>query len=204
MAFLAAAFIAAAVVLPQNAMAHLLQGNKGPINAFNYSEELLQHLNEDCAYSFECRQNDVKNDFLYNCYYDVQSGECQCSKGDFSKCDAGKSSLGPAELTRPKGGMAAFPLSLVEGLAKPAKSLFGILSSLPLAAKIAVAVIVLVAVVSLFVRLRNSMGNNLRRANALHEEATALHEKGQEEEAKLLFEKANYYREHAYEQQQKT
>ncbi len=203
--FLAVAILAAAAVLPQNAMAHLLQGSRGPVNAFNYADELLPHLNEDCTYSFECRHNDVKNNFLYNCYYDVQSGECQCSKGDFSKCDAGKSSLGPAELARMKsGGMAAFPLSLVEGLAKPVKSLIGWFSSLPLAAKIAAGVIVLIAVVSLFLRLRNSLGNNLRRANALHEEATVLHEKGQEEEAKLMFEKANYYREHAYEQQQKT
>ena len=202
--FFAAAVVAAALVLPQEAVAHILEGNKGPVNAFNYSEGLLQHLNSDCAYSFECQRNDVKNDFLYNCYYDVQSGECQCSKGSFSKCDASKSSLDPATVAGLKGnnGAGAFPLSLIGGLAKPVNSLAALITSLPLAAKIAAGIIALAAVISLFMRLRDTLGNNLRKAKSLHEEATALHEQGQEDEAKLLFEKANYYREHAYEQQQ--
>ena len=201
--FFAAAVVAAALVLPQEAVAHLLEGNKGPVNAFNYSEGLLQHLNSDCAHSFECRRNDVKNDFMYNCYYDVQSGECQCSKGSFSKCDASKSSPNPAMAAGLKGNnsASAFPLSLIGGLAKPVKSLVEILNSLPLAAKIAAGIIALVVVISLFLRLRDTMANNLRKARALHDAATALHEQGQEDEAKLLFEKANYYREHAYEQQ---
>ena len=202
--FFAAALVATAMVLPQDALAHLLQGNKGPVNAYNYTEALLQHLNSDCTYAFECQHNDVKNDFLYNCYYDVQSGECQCSKGAFSKCDASKSSLDPAVAASLKGmtTSAAFPLSLVTGLLKPVKSLVGLIASLPFAGKIAAGVLVLIAVIALFLRLRDTMNNNLRKARALHDEATALHEQGQEEEAKLLFEKANYYREHAYEQQQ--
>ena len=202
--FFAAALVATAMVLPQDALAHLLQGNKGPVNAYNYTETLLQHLNSDCTYSFECQHNDVKNDFLYNCYYDVQSSECQCSKGAFSKCDASKSSLDAATAARLKGAnaSAAFPLALVSGLAKPVKSLVGLIVSLPLAGKIAAGVLVLIAVIALFMRLRDTLNNNIRKARALHDEATALHEQGQEEEAKQLFEKANYYREHAYEQQQ--
>ena len=142
--FCIAAVVAAAMVLPQDAVAHLLQNGKGPVNAFNYTEELLQHLNSDCASAFECRRNDVKNDFLYNCHYDVQSGECQCSKGGFSKCDVGKSSLGPAEAAGLNGNNrapSAFLLSLVGSLATPVKSAVGLFNSLPLAAKIAAGVI---------------------------------------------------------------
>ena len=200
--FLAAAFLAAAVVIPQAAVAHLLQGNRGPVNAFNYTEGLLPHLDEDCAYSFECRNTDVKDEFLYGCHYDLQSGECQCSRGGFSSCNSSKSSLAPAEVARLKGaGGLAFPLSLAGTVARPVEYVVGLFGSLPLAAKIAVGVIILVAVVSLVAKLRSALGNDLRKAKLLHAEATALHEQGQEEEAKLRFEKANYHREQAYEQQ---
>ncbi len=201
--FLAVAVLAAAVALPQAALAHLLQGNKGPASAFNYTEELLHHLDEDCVYSFECRNTDAKGDFLYGCHYDLQSGECQCSRGGFSECDVGKSSLAPAEISRLKGaGGLAFPFSFAGVVAKPVGYVVGLFSSLPLVAKIAVGIIVLVAVVSLVAKLRNALGDDLRKAKSLHAEASVLHEQGQEEEAKLTFEKANYHREQAYERQQ--
>ena len=74
--------------------------------------------------------------------------------------------------------------------------------ALPLLAKIFVLAVAAVAVIFAFNRLKDSAANNLRAARELHEEATELHESGNEEEAKVVFEKSNYHREKAYEQMQ--
>ncbi len=186
--------IIASVFLPQLVFAHLLENGHGPITAFNYDEEALVHLNVDCAYKYECQPTDSKGEFFFGCYYDAKSGECQCSKGEFSKCDAAKSSLGSSAAAT--GGIGG-----VFGAVKvTAKVTFGLFNSLPALAKVAILAIAAVAAVFAFSRLRNTASNNLRKAGELHEQATMLHESGDEEEAKLLFERSNYHRERAYEQ----
>ncbi len=195
--------IAAAAVIPQLASAHLLTGSRGPVDAFNYDERQVGHLDEDCGEAFECRQTDVKGVFFFSCYYDVRSGECQCSKGDFSKCSVSRSSFGAKEAAAGKGGgRVSFGLAgaAVANVAKPFKFVFAKFAALPLPAKIAVLLVAAALIIFIFARLRDNAENNLRRAKSLHEEASALHENGSEEEAKLLFEKSNYLREKAYEQ----
>ncbi|MBI2176273.1 hypothetical protein HYU40_02895 [Candidatus Woesearchaeota archaeon] len=196
--------IAAAAVIPQLASAHLLNGNKGPVDAFNYDEAIVGHLNEDCSQAFECRQTDVNGVFFFSCYYDVKSGECQCSKGDFSKCDASRSSLTPKEAASLQGrsnGVLGFVGAVA---AKPFKLAYVKFAALPLPAKVVVLVIALAAVIFIFSRLRDNAANNLRKAKELHEHASELHEAGNEEEAKLIFEKSSYHREKAYEQMQQN
>lgn len=186
--------IAAAAMIPQLVSAHLLNGSKGHVDAFNYGESQLKHLDSDCAASFECRPNDIKGVYFYNCHYDVYSSECQCSEGELSKCSAGRSSLGAAAVAT--GGIGG-----VFGTVKATvKAAFGLFDSLPTLAKVAILAIVAVAVMFAFSRLRNTASNNLRRARELHEQAALLHESGDEEEAKLLLERSNYNREKAYEQ----
>lgn len=198
--FRVAVFVIAAVVvlLPRPAFAHLLDGNRGPVDAFNYDEEKAAHLDGDCSRAFECKPNDVKGVFFYGCHYDVHSSECQCSEGEFSKCDVSASSLGPKEAARLSGGGAGL-FAIAGSIAAPVKSVFGAFSGLPLVAKAALAVIAAFALFALFSRMRDNASNNLRKAQSLHERASALHEKGKEEEAKALFEKANFHRERAQE-----
>lgn len=194
--------IAAAAVIPQLVSAHLLNGTEGPVDAFNYDETLIGHLNEDCGRAIECRQTDVKGVFFFSCYYDVKSGECQCSKGDFSKCDAARSSLSAKESAAIKGsgnGVLGFVGAVA---AKPFKLAYVKFAALPLLAKVVVLVIALAVLVFILRRLRNNAANNLRKARELHEQASGLHESGDEEGAKLLFEKSDYHREKAYEQMQ--
>ncbi|MBI2549801.1 hypothetical protein HYV83_01305 [Candidatus Woesearchaeota archaeon] len=186
--------IAAAAVVPQLVSAHLLDGNKGPVDAFNYDEGQLKHLDSDCAASFECKPNDVNGVYFYNCHYDVYSSECQCLKGEFSKCDAAKSSLGAAAVAT--GGIGG----VFDAVKVTVKTAFGLFDSLPALAKVAILAIVAAAAVFAFSRLRSTASNNLRRAREFHEQATLLHEAGDEEEAKLLLERSNYHREKAYEQ----
>jgi hypothetical protein len=76
---------------------------------------------------------------------------------------------------------------------------FGKFNSLPVLAKIAIVAVAVAAVIFVFVRFRSTAASNFRRAESLHAEATKLHENGEEEDAKLLFEKSNYHRERAYE-----
>ena len=114
--------IAAAAVIPQLAAAHLLDGNRGPVDAFNYDESLVGHLDADCGEAFECRQTDVKGVFFFSCYYDVRSGECQCSKGDSSKCSVARSSLATADIVKGGGGKGV--VSLVGGVVADAAGLF--------------------------------------------------------------------------------
>lgn len=198
--------IAAAAVIPQLVSAHLLDGSRGPVDAFNYDEGQVGHLDADCGEAFECRQTDVKGVFFFSCYYDVRSGECQCSKGDFSKCSVARSSFSAKEAAAAKGGGGKGVVSLVGGVVADAAGLFKFVfakfAALPLLAKVVVLIIALAAVMFIFSRLRDNAANNLRRAKSLHEEAAALHEKGNEDEAKLRFEKSNYLREKAYGQMQ--
>ena len=70
---------------------------------------------------------------------------------------------------------------------------------MPLLAKVIAGVFVLV-LIFLFIRLRDTSANNLRKAKSFHDEAASLHEEGNEEEARKLFEKSNYHREKAFEQ----
>lgn len=190
------AAIMASVLLPQLVLAHLLENSHGPVTAFNYDEETLAHLNKDCSYKYECQPTDIKGEFFFSCYYDAKSGECQCSKGEFSKCDAAKSSLGSAAAAT--GGIGG-----VFGAVKvTVKVAFGLFDSFPTLAKAAILAIAAAAVVFAFSRLRNTASNNLRKAGKFHEQATRLHESGDEEGAKLLFERSNYHREKAYEQLQ--
>ncbi len=197
--------IAAVAVVPQLASAHLLNGTKGPVDAFNYDEKLVGHLDEDCGKLLECRQTDAKDVFFFNCYYDVKSGECQCSKGSFSQCNVGSSSLSTREVAAIKGGSkGVFGMAgaVVANVAKPVKLVYMKFSALPLFAKVLVVVIALAAVIFIFRRFRDNVANNLRKANELHGQASELHEGGNEEEARLKFEKSNYHREKAYEQMQ--
>lgn len=194
--------IAAAAVIPQLASAHLLNGTKGPVDAFNYDETLVGPLNEDCGQALECRQTDVNGVFFFNCYYDVKSGECQCSKGEISQCNASRSSLTTEQAAVLKGssnGVLGFVGAVV---AKPFKLAYVKFAALPLLAKVVVLVIALAAITFIFSRFRDNAANNLRKARELHEQASGLHESGDEEGAKLLFEKSDYHREKAYEQMQ--
>ncbi|MBI2143386.1 hypothetical protein HYU20_03525 [Candidatus Woesearchaeota archaeon] len=196
--------IATAAVIPQLALAHLLEGTKGPADAFNYDEGQLRHLDDDCGYAFECKQTDVKDVFFFNCYYDLKSGECQCSKGSFSQCGAARSALAAEGKGAAKGGSGKGVVSLVGAVvadvAKPFKLVYATFAALPLLAKLAVLFMAAAAAIFIFARLRDNAANNLRRAKSLHEKASALHGKGNADEAKLLFEKSNYLREKAYEQ----
>ncbi len=197
--------IAAAAVVPQLVSGHLLNGTRGPVDAFNYDEALVGHLNEDCGRALECRQTDIKGVFFFSCYYDVKSGECQCSKGDFSKCDAARSSLSAGEAASLKGssrGVLGLAGAVVVNVAKPVKQAYVKFAALPLVGKAAILVIVAVAVIFILRRLQDSASNSLRKARELHEQASGLHEKGDEEGAKLLFEKSDYHREKAYGQMQ--
>ncbi len=188
------AIAVAIAFLPRPALAHLLDGNRGPVDAFNYDEETAAHLNEDCAMAFECMPNDVKGVFFYGCHYDAHSAECQCSEGELSKCDVSASSLGSKEAARLSGRSAG-----LFTIAAPVKSAFGAFSDLPFAAKAALAVVAAVALLILLSRMRDNAQNNLRKAKSLHERASAMHEKGNEDEAKALFEKASHYRERSQE-----
>ena len=86
------------------------------------------------------------------------------------------------------GGLLAFPKSALVAF-------FG----LPVFVRIASGLAVFAAAFIVFRRMSESSLNNLRRARSLHEKAASLHEKGREDEARLLFEKSNYYRERAEE-----
>ncbi|MBI2145384.1 hypothetical protein HYU18_03625 [Candidatus Woesearchaeota archaeon] len=183
-----------AAVMPVAGFAHLLDGNRGPVDAYDYDEVQAAHLNEDCAYEFECRPNDQKGVYFYGCYYDVGSSECQCSEGELSRCNRAVSSL--AGQPSKSGGLLSFGGSV----AGPLKSSFGSFGSLPLLVKVALVAVAAGLFFMVFTRLRDSVSNNLRRARSFHEKGTSLHEKGLEEEARLMFEKANYYRERAQEQ----
>ncbi len=183
----------ASVLLPQLVFAHLLENSHGELNAFNFDEATVAHLNSDCAYRYECQRSDAKDTFFYSCHYDVQSSECQCSKGAFSGCNVSSSSLDAPAVTALKrqysgnGSVFAF-----------AGGVFGKFGSLPLLAKIVIVAVAIAAVIFVFRRLRGTASRNFRKAESLHAEAAKLHEAGNEEEAKLLFEKAGYYREQAY------
>ena len=196
--------IAAAAVIPQLVSAHLLEGNKGTVDAFNYDERQVEHLNEDCGQAFECRQADIKGVFFFNCYYDVRSGECQCSKGSFSQCGVARSALAAGGEGAAKGGSGKGVVGIVGAVfadfAKPFKLVYATFAALPLLVKIAALIAIAAFVIFIFVRMKDNAANNLRRAKSLHEEASALHEGGNEEEARLRFEKSNYLREKAYEQ----
>lgn len=187
--------VLAATVMPELSFAHLLQGNKGPVDAYSYDEEKAAHLNDDCAEAFECRPNDIKGVYFYDCHYDAGSSECQCSEGEFSKCNAAIGSLDDKGVSRLKGNAGL--LAIAGSITGPVKSAFGALSGLPLLAKVALIAVLVAAAFVLFSRLRDNASNNIRRAQSLHQQATALHEKGDEEGAKLLFEKAGYHREKA-------
>src|SRR3989338_3529171 len=89
----------ASVLLPQLVFGHLLEDSHGELNAFNFDEATVAHLNSDCAYRYECQRSDAKDTFFFSCYYDVKSGECQCSKGQFSSCNVSSSSLDTAKAT---------------------------------------------------------------------------------------------------------
>lgn len=204
--FVIAAVVLTAAVLPEIVLAHLLNGNRGAIDAFNYDEGQLRHLDGDCGYAVECKQTDVKGVFFFSCYYDLRSGECQCSKGSFSQCSVARSALaaegeGAAKGGSGKGkGIVSLVGAVVADVAKPFKLVYATFAALPLLAKLAVLFMAAAAAIFIFARLRDNAANNLRRAKFLHEKASALHGKGNEDEAKLLFEKSNYLREKAYEQ----
>ncbi len=196
--------IAAVAVIPQLTAANLLNGTKGPVDAYNYDEKLVGQLDVECGQVLECRQTDVKGVFFFNCYYDVKSAECQCSKGGFSYCNASRSSLSAKEAAALKGGSRKDVFGLAGVVAadvvKPFKFVFAKFAALPMFAKLAVLVIAVAAVIFIFSRLKDNAANNLRKAKELHEQASEQHESGNEEEAKLMFEKSNYHREKAYEQ----
>ncbi len=195
--------IAVAVVIPQLVQAHLLNGSKGPVDAFNYDEKLVRHLDVDCGMAFECKQTDVKSAFLFNCYYDVKSGECQCSKGGFSNCNVSRSSLSVKEAAAIKASSNSKGiLGLAGSVVAVPKLFFSGFLGLPLLARLFILAVAVAAIVLAFNRLRDSAANNLRTAKDLHEEASELHEKGEEDKAKALLEKSNYHREKAYEQMQ--
>lgn len=187
--------LAAGVLLPQLVLAHLLENSHGELNAFNFDEAAAAHLSSDCAYKYECQRSDAKDTFFYNCYYDVQSSECQCSKGVFSSCNVSSSSLAAstvAALKRQYSGNGSV-FAFVGGV-------FGKFGALPLLAKVAIVALAIAAVIFILTRLRDTASKNFRKAESLHAEAARLHESGDAEEAKLLFERAGYYREKAYEQ----
>ena len=186
----AAALLISLALMPLAAGAQLLTDGKGPVDAYNYNEQQLSELNLECGWQFECKPNDVQGVFFYNCYYDVKSAECQCAEGSLSQCNRTRSSL-PAH-----GG---FSLS-TRGALGIATGAIASAAALPLLTKIGIGALILAIALLLYLRLRDSADNNLRTAKALHEKASALHEQGQEDEAKLLFEKANYHREKAYQQ----
>lgn len=192
--------IAAASVIPQLAAANLLNGTRGPVDAYNYDEKLLGQLDAECGQVLECKQTDIKGVFFFNCYYDVKSGECQCSKGSISQCNSSRSSLSAKEVAGIKGGSNGVFGVVGAVVTKPMKLAYVKFSALPLLAKVVVLVIAVAVVIFILGRLKDSAANNLRRAKGLHEQASELHEAGNEEEAKLMFEKSNYHREKAYEQ----
>ncbi len=71
------------------------------------------------------------------------------------------------------------------------------LIGLSLSKKIAIlAVLAFIALIA-YLRRRDTAGNNLRRARALHRKALELHEKGETEEATGHYKKAAEYREKA-------
>lgn len=187
----------AAILLPAFVSAQLSKDGKGPANAFNYTESQVSNLTLGCASRFECTQANSKDFFFYNCSYDLKSAQCQCFQGNFSSCNASRSSLGAKQVAAL--GKGAFS---VMGSAKAvlAKIVF-MFSSLPLLAKLAAAVIVAAVIIAVLMRMRDNASNNFRKAKSLHQEASELHDNGEEEKAKLLFEKANYLRERADEQQ---
>jgi len=180
--------------------AQLQQDGKGPVNAYNYDEVQLANLSRACAYRFECQQGNPQDIFFYNCAYDAKSAQCQCSQGSFSKCNVTKSSLDAKQVVAMRKGGSFFSgvFGAVSGFARSALQM---IIALPLWAKVAAGAIVLAVVIIFILRKRNTAGNNFRRAQLLHRVASELHEKGEEDRAKLLFEKANYYRELADGQQ---
>ena len=197
--------IAAAAVIPQLVQAHLLNGTKGPVDAFNYDGKLVQHLDVDCGQALECKQTDAKNVFFFSCYYDVGSAECQCSKGDFSRCNVSSSSLDAkqaAAIQNSGGGANKGILGLARSAFAAPGFFFSRFMGLPLLAKLFILAVAAAAVILAFNRLKDSAANNLRTAKDLHEEASVLNEKGEEDKAKALLDKSNYYREKAYEQMQ--
>lgn len=191
--YFVAGLVALLAALLPVASAHLLDGNRGPVDAYNYDEVKAAHLNEDCAKAFECQPADAKDAYFYNCAYDVASAECQCSQGGFSRCRVASSSLDPAVARMRSGGVS----SIAGLVTRPVKSAFAALGGMPVAAKLALLAVFVAAAFIVFSRTRDSASNNLRKARSLHERATALHEKGREEEARLLFEKSSYHREKA-------
>lgn len=88
-------------------------------------------------------------------------------------------------------------MTVLSSVSSAAQGIYGAFLGLPLLAKAALAAIAAAALFFLFSRLRDNDSNNLRKARSLHERASSLHEKGQEDEAKLLFEKSDYHREKA-------
>ncbi len=184
-------FVIALVAVPV-AFAEL-NGSKGPVDAYNYDEQKAAQLSVECSQKFECKPTDMNGAFFYGCHYDVISAECQCSSGEFSRCNVTASVLDPWEAKKAGGSKRA-----VAGLVlAPFKLAFSAFGRLPLPARAAIVIGLVAAAIFIFLRTRNTPSNNLRRAQSLHARATALHEKGQEDEARILFEKSNYYREKA-------
>jgi hypothetical protein len=187
-------------IFTTSVFAHILEDGRGPVDPFNfneYDEETLAHLDKDCSEAFECQTTGFENEYFSNCKYDVQSSECQCSKGDISQCNTASSSLNEKEISSLKG--EGFKIPFVGTAFGSVKGISGRFSTIPILAKIAALVIALVIFLAIFSRLKDNISNNLRKARSLHKKATNLHEDGDEKEAKVLFDKSNYHREKAYE-----
>ncbi|MBI2664261.1 hypothetical protein HYX10_02865 [Candidatus Woesearchaeota archaeon] len=64
-------------------------------------------------------------------------------------------------------------------------------------AQIAIGLFAFIAAIMLYLRMRSTAANNMRRARNAHGKAVELHESGNEEEALKHYEKANEFREKA-------
>ena len=73
--------------------------------------------------------------------------------------------------------------------------IFTTLRSLNNSVKLAIlAGLVFIAII-IYLRTKDTMSNNMRRARGLHKRALELHEQGKDEESAKLYQKANTYRE---------
>jgi hypothetical protein len=107
-------------------------------------------------------------------------------------------------------GVLSAPLSTAQELTQTtvAQSAFGSLFSagrnyvlgVSTTAKVGLLLTLLFIAIIIFIRMKDSPSNNLRKAREMHDRAVKLHSEGKDEEAQASYSKADSYREKAQEQ----
>jgi hypothetical protein len=107
-------------------------------------------------------------------------------------------------------GVLSAPLAIAQELTRTTvgQSAFGNLFSagrnyvlgISTTAKVGLLLTLLFIAVIMFVRMKDSPSNNLRKAREMHDKAVKLHSEGKNEEAQASYSKADSYREKAQEQ----